>query len=390
MTIRRRFAIPIVLFAAATVAGARVATDPASLVVHEWGTLTSIAAEDGSAVEWMPQAGANDLPCFVERSPFTTKGSFSGTVRMETPVLYFYTHDEMTVRVGVRFRQGVLTEWFPHATVSPPSVPRKGIEEGAIRWSRVRVTPGRVVEFPVEPAASHYYAARQTDAAPIALGADSEKFLFYRGVGTFAPPIAATIDGDGSVSVWSPSGRPLGAVVLFERRGEAVAFEIRSANGDRTTMAATAPRNGAPLPLAELNQMLVSSGLYEKEARSMIETWRDSWFDEGARLFYIAPATVVNSILPIDIAPLPERVTRVFVGRMELVTPTTLSDVRSALAEGDLTRIVGYGRFLRPIGDRLLAAAPPIERPVLERQLQSTYASWILPPDRCRAVASSQ
>jgi hypothetical protein len=34
--------------------------------VHEWGTFTSVAAEDGTAVEWVPQQGPRDLPCFVE------------------------------------------------------------------------------------------------------------------------------------------------------------------------------------------------------------------------------------------------------------------------------------------------------------------------------------
>jgi hypothetical protein len=387
---RRPFALTIVLLAAATLAGARAATDPAPFVVHEWGTFTSIAAEDGSAVEWAPQAGADDLPCFVVRSPFTVKGSLWGTVRMETPVLYFYTRDEMTVRVGVRFRHGVLTEWFPHAAVSPPLGAPSANAEGTIRWTNVRVTPGRANDFLIEPAASHYYAARQTDATPIASGADSEKFLFYRGVGTFAPPIAATIAGDGSVSVWRPGGQPIGAVVLFERRGDAVAFEIRNVTGHQATMALTVPKEGAPPPLAELQRLLVDGGLYEKEARAMIETWRDSWFDEGERLFYIAPAPLVDSILPIDITPMPARLARVFVGRTELFTPRTLNDVRDALASGDPARMARYGRFLQPLGNRLLAAAPPIERPTLERQLQSTYASWIAPPDRCRAFTSSQ
>src|SRR5207244_3833047 len=60
------------------------------LTVHEWGTFTSIAAEDGRAVEWTPLDGPQDLPCFVDRFRFNIKGWMPGTVRMETPVLYFY------------------------------------------------------------------------------------------------------------------------------------------------------------------------------------------------------------------------------------------------------------------------------------------------------------
>src|SRR4030095_12003659 len=39
---------------------------PASLTVHEWGTFTSVAGRDGKAAQWLPLAGPNDLPCFVD------------------------------------------------------------------------------------------------------------------------------------------------------------------------------------------------------------------------------------------------------------------------------------------------------------------------------------
>jgi hypothetical protein len=39
----------------------------------------------------------------------------------------------------------------------------------------------------------------------------------------------------------------------------------------------------------ELADALVSQGLYRKEADAMIETWRDSWFEEGMRVFYLVP-----------------------------------------------------------------------------------------------------
>src|SRR5437870_8014867 len=35
------------------------------LVVHEWGTFTSIAGKDGIALEWRPLNGLSDLPKFV-------------------------------------------------------------------------------------------------------------------------------------------------------------------------------------------------------------------------------------------------------------------------------------------------------------------------------------
>ena len=63
-----------------------------SLTAHEWGTFTSIAGGDGQAVEWSPLTASTDLPAFVEhfRNPRFKLG-LRGTVRMETPVLYFYS-----------------------------------------------------------------------------------------------------------------------------------------------------------------------------------------------------------------------------------------------------------------------------------------------------------
>src|SRR5258705_3456648 len=34
----------------------------------------------------------------------------------------------------------------------------------------------------------------------------------------------------------------------------------------------------------ELEQSLVANGLFADEAHAMVETWRDSWFEEGTRV----------------------------------------------------------------------------------------------------------
>ena len=43
------------------------ALDPPGLNVHEWGTFTSVAGENGTAMTWQPFGGPTDLPCFVDR-----------------------------------------------------------------------------------------------------------------------------------------------------------------------------------------------------------------------------------------------------------------------------------------------------------------------------------
>lgn len=104
---------------------------------------------------------------------------------------------------------------------------------------------------------------------------------------------------------------------------------------------------------AELEQTLISAGLFQKEAHAMVETWRDSWFEEGSRIFYIMPASAVDAILPLKIEPRPESVARVFVGRVEVVTKETRDAVRNAIARDDRVTLEKYGRFLGTIAARI-------------------------------------
>ena len=384
----------VVLFATAALFTAPASTrtpDPDTLIVHEWGTFTSIAGADGTAVEWLPLAGPTDLPCFVERSRFNLKGGLSGTVRMETPVLYFYAPRETTVNVKVRFREGVITEWFPRAATTPGYSPPVPGSESTIAWRNVKVSPGVVEDFPVEYGASHYYAARRTAAAPLQSGSDKEKFLFYRGVGRFALPIAATVDVDGKVAVSHPRGQPIGDVILFDNHQGRIVYEVRRALAGQVVVE---PPVSDQEPTLELERMLLANGLYRDEATAMIESWRDSWFEEGTRLFYIVPWPAIDTVLPLEISPAPAGVARAFVGRMELVTPATKKEITDALLENDRATLRTYGRFLQAIGGRIVSesarrdVAPqsgvgPGDRALLERRLLEAYSSWGTPQGEC-------
>jgi hypothetical protein len=81
----------------------------------------------------------------------------------------------------------------------------------------------------------------------------------------------------------------------------------------------------------------------------MIETWKDSWLEEGSRLIYIVPSGFIDKILPLIIDPAPGQIVRVFVGRLEIVTPATTTAVRTALAHNDEGTLDKYSRFLDPI-----------------------------------------
>jgi hypothetical protein len=386
----KHFSIVIIAAATtlATAHGVGKASDPRGLVVHEWGTFTSIAGEDGRAVRWLPQSDAADLPCFVERVPLD-KSSFAGTVRMETPVIYFYPQHEMTVNVSVRFRQGVLTEWYPRPASADIGATRNGALEGTLTWPNVKLMPGAPADFAAEGKSNHYYVARQTDASPLQSGSENERFLFYRGVGRLPPPITAVVAADGKIIIRNPRGDALGDLMLFDNRDGHIGYEVRHSVTNEAVFdlhsaddeAASDHSNAGPQ--AELERMLVARGLFSKEARAMVDSWRDSWFEHGARLFYIASGPAIDSILPLNIQPEPTNIVRVFVGRMELITPATVREVRDAVATSDWVALARYGRFLQPIAERLLANASAPERHGIEQRLQAIYSSQPVPRNVC-------
>ena len=55
----------------------------------------------------------------------------------------------------------------------------------------------------------------------------------------------------------------------------------------------------------------------------MVATWRDVWFREpGTRILALLPRAWVDSVLPLSITPAPQKLTRVFVARFEVFTPS--------------------------------------------------------------------
>jgi hypothetical protein len=54
----------------------------------------------------------------------------------------------------------------------------------------------------------------------------------------------------------------------------------------------------------------------------------------------------VDALLPISILPAPEQLTRVFVGRVELLSPAMKEEIGAALTSGDVAVLRKYGRFL--------------------------------------------
>jgi hypothetical protein len=95
--------------------------------------------------------------------------------------------------------------------------------------------------------------------------------------------------------------------------------------------------------------------MYAAEASTMVETWKDTWFEKGTRVFYIVPPKTIDAILPLSIEPKPAHVARAFVGRMEIVTADMQKEVLTAIRTNDRPVLESYGRFLSPIVNRVYA-----------------------------------
>jgi len=366
-----------------------------SLTVHEWGTFTSIAGRDGGAVEWSPLTESTNLPSFVEH--FRNAGfklGLRGTVRMETPVLYFYDAREETVSVKVAFSRGVITEWYPRASrVEPAANFFDGTlyqqhADGSIAWDSVTLSPNLRAEFARENLDNHYYAARMTSSTPLRVktpaGEQQEKFLFYRGVSTFPVPISAKLTTEGKLLVENRSGEEIPNTILFERRGGKVGYRIggamrKGAVLDPPQLTSTIDDLGR-----DLEGRLVAQGLYQDEAHAMVETWRGSWFEEGSRLLYIVPTAFVEGVLPLSISPAPALTVRVFVGRLEVVTSATERAVERAVVTQDSETLKIYGRFLEPILEIMIQKESNPARVQQFHQALNSYRSSEIAQNRRR------
>ena len=90
----------------------------------------------------------------------------------------------------------------------------------------------------------------------------------------------------------------------------------------------------------------------------MLETWGDSWFEEGLRVFYLMPKPNVDTVLPLALDPSPAETRRVFVGRVEVLSPYRRMELQNALKNGDTTALARYGRFLEPFAERISGGLP--------------------------------
>ncbi len=406
----------------------------ASFVVHEWGTNTIVVGSDGSLQPGLEHE-EEGLPAFVHdriRAAVADREAsvlhMDCTSKLETPITYFYSDTPRTVRVAVDFPTGVFTQWYPrvdlfyplvaqpcgeyygpaesntNAVADPyldPAFPFRGeacrekfqaAGGGLLDWGEVEILPrDQEAIVPVAPLAESTWShARQVRANSVRVpGADAqaERFLFYRGLGSFEPPVVVATGPERAVTLSNRAA--VGSVgVVFaltvdESGGAFVAHDAGILPGG--TLAAHAPAPADLLPMddyvaslsAAMVEALVGTGLYTDEAEGMVATWSRQWFrTPGQRVLYLMPQRWTDEMIPLRVEPAPDAVVRTVVIRVETITPeleaedvAKARDLDGASSASAERHFLELGRFAEPRLRRALAllGQPAYGAPLLAR-----------------------
>ncbi len=404
------------------------------LVLHEWGTFLSMQGADGVTLDGMYHE-EHALPSFVHARSREQLRLPAILTKGETPVIYFYTGRRQKVTVEVGFPKGTWTQWYPQASaltpnaVGPATLGAAPQGTGRIRWQAdvIPAESGPAPKLPPVEGDALWRYSRQVDAAYVRTQHTTktgprdeyERFLFYRGLGTNPLPLQWTESQGGTLSVtgprdasgaansWDGSLRHL--FILRVENGRAVyryVPELRPGQ-ELTEML---PTMSAARPVAEVTQRisnelagkLTESGLYGKEARAMVNTWKTSYFQsEGTRVLYVLPQAWTDRYIPLTASPKPVETVRVMVGRLELLTgdreARAVNAVRNLLASDAANQAKGFlelrsqGRFVEPILRRTARNTPDDRlRTACERLLQTRFVTDLRAPAYSALDGSSQ
>jgi hypothetical protein len=332
-----------------------------NLVVHEWGTFTSLMGSDGTRLEGMHQEEAS-LPNFVygfgkpqaERPvssqgrcghiklPCATLNNLASTAqpaevipknplgagitqKMETPVIYFYGDVGQKVDVAIGFPQGLISQYYPKATsYSPLFNDVSTLGPSQFSFNVELLSPDANEHLPKTVSDSIWNPSRMVKANTILAHGEQEKFIFYRGVGDFDAKITVKNDGQ-RVIIQNRSKEPIHRAFILNFDGNKGV--IRDLGSIKDLQEAPIPNSQLPkdayIAMAKelIAQALIKDGLYADEAHALVNTWEKSYFlTPGIRVLYLVPEGETNAIIPLTINPVPSQLVRVLVGRVEVMS----------------------------------------------------------------------
>jgi hypothetical protein len=262
---------------------------------------------------------------------------------------------------------------------SPPRA-----RNGRIGWVVDVLPPGpRTPSLPPTTADALWNYTRDVDAAYVS-AADStrngapewERFLFYRGLGESGLPFDVSATSGGQVTCGTELTESLRHVYLVRvEQGRGTFRYLPSLRcGERIDPVVPAMDNAETIDRFaatisnDFAARLVDSGLYPKEARAMVNTWRTSYFtSDGVRVLFVLPLSWTDRFIPMKIDPKPTELVRVMVGRVELLTPE-----RERLAETAIANLASPDPEVRARAFAALRDQGRYVEPIVRRTLQTT------------------
>ena len=367
------------------------------LVVHEWGTFLGMSSASGTSLDGMYHE-EHALPAFVHgRSKDQLKQPIM-LLKGETPVIYFYTKEKQNVRVGVGFPRGIWTQWYPQAAAVLPRLDNQAEQSGELKGGRICWYAEVIPRWAMPNASSKqngagseptkllpetgrdalWNHAREVDAAFVKVNdgtrsqpaEEYERFLFYRGLGESSLPLHIQESGQGTLTLDSELNLGEGVRDIFVLRVEQGrgAFSYRPALRPGETVSGVIPTLDHSQPLAEFTRKisdelaarLAESGLFAKEARAMVNTWANSYFQtDGIRVLFVLPQSWTDAFIPMTVDPQPRKIVRVMVGRLEMLSADRQRSAETAIGKlvsrDSSERALAYGflhrqgRYVEPI-----------------------------------------
>jgi hypothetical protein len=320
--------------------------------VHEWGTFTSVSRSDGRTLEGL-YLEEEELPRFVHEFKMLDMRGMKANmgqrniphmngvnIKMETPVLYFYSDKERNVKVNVKFKGGIINQWYPrsfakrvksldlvNAKITPSSILDFGKNyQDSIDWQVKVLAPDSYLSYtsPQNLETPTWVNPRFTDANMLQIGEEREKFIFYRGLARFNQPLVVSAQSNSQITLNNISGEDIGFALVYEytKDKKAKVWWTGKVTGNSTKIVSKGNVDKDQAIYQQFLKGLTDAGLYKKEALSMLETWRHSYFEkEGLRVFWVVPRKFTDEILPLELSPAPKNLERVLVGRTEVMTP---------------------------------------------------------------------
>lgn len=365
---------------------------PSALTVHEWGTLSSVVASDGTFLEGCQHeeiGTANFIHSLEEQNPDMGIGpmtqGFPGTwvrdsgevrklynapitQRFDGSFLNFYQEENLKntqATIEVHFPYGSFSQWYPQNHAADEDL---SLDSGYLYWNveLLDEEKGGKLKTPVPPS---WKALRESSSNPLESNPDgeieSEAFLHYRGLGNFKIPISLTADREHLYIHNQNEVQAFSKILILNYDPSTQSGNLRRLSTLKPGEKVSLKRNSiasyaAPhsLYLEEAHRILKKDFLHElsqEEANAMLQNIQDSYLlSPGLRVLYVLPKEWLETFVELRINPEPQKTTRVLLGRIEIFLPEEEEALMEKIKNGYYSlfnqRLSPYRHFIPEIG----------------------------------------